>query len=147
MSSKFYTFFRNIAVGLAFAATLVLGACGTSSQTPVDKLDQAEESLASGDVAKAQQLADQLADDQTIGQLSTAELCRLSVLFMHLGEDNEANTALAARAIGAAFAADRDSTQTFIDALPIADQAEIMIVATLGAPLKVKDYTEEPDSI
>lgn len=109
--------------------------CGDRTESQAAPLSVAEAAFADGRYAKAQQIADSIAIGDTFADLDAEQLCRLSLLFMRLGEvsgEVEANTGLAARALEAAVARSSDSTALFIDGLPFDDRARLVLAEAVA---------------
>lgn len=87
----------------------------------------------------------------TFGKLNVSELCRLSLLFIRLGEksnDEQGNTAMATRALVAAYGLDSDSTSIYLHNVPVDDRARMAIVNALSnARVEGDSIIEEPDSL
>lgn len=111
-------------------------ACSScSTETKGSGIEDAEEAYTYGRLMRAQALCDSLLLGDQFGSLDTWDLCRLSLLFMRLGEyseEPEVNTAFAARCIRAAIERDSDSTRTYVQAMPVEDQARFMMLYTLS---------------
>lgn len=98
-------------------------------------IETAEEAYNYGRMVRAQALCDSLLLGDQFGTLDTWDLCRLSLLFMRLGENSgepEVNTAFAARCIRAAVSRDSDSTMIYVHAMPVEDQARIMMLYAIN---------------
>ncbi|MDE6196370.1 MAG: hypothetical protein K2F91_00715 [Muribaculaceae bacterium] len=113
---------------------LIQGCAGTGSD--VSPLEQAEHAVANGRYAVAQELCDSMILGDRFGSMSVEELCRLSLVFMRLSENNtsgeEANTAFAARSLQAAIAADADSALLFLKNVPVEDQARAALITAIS---------------
>lgn len=116
----------------------------TASQTTL--LADAELAYSQGHYDHAQIIADSIAAAGNLQRLNVDMLCRLSLLYMHLGErsDEEANIANAAKTLDAAALRDNDSTLAFIRALPVEDQARFMLVEAVSEGSK---HVLSPDSL
>ena len=83
--------------------------------------------------------------------MNATQLCRLSLLYTRLGDrstEDDANTAMATRALEAAFALDSDSTASFLNNVPVDDRARIVIINALtNARSDGDSIILEPDSI
>ncbi|MDE6464923.1 MAG: hypothetical protein K2L16_09895 [Muribaculaceae bacterium] len=124
---------KNILTTILIAAALT--ACTDAGKTPVSELGRAQEAYEEGRYARSQAICDSLIIGSEFSDLNVDELCRLSMLFMRLGEnagDEEVNTALATRCLSAAFMRDSDSTATVIRLMPSEDRARIMILSALN---------------
>lgn len=127
--------------------------CSGPSEAPVDLLDEAELAFEHGQFRQAQLLADSIIGDSRIEKLDVGNLCRLSLLFVRLGErsDEEANIVNAAKALDAAALRDNDSTATFIRELPVDDQARFVLVEAVSEGskhiLSLDSLFAEPDSL
>lgn len=118
-----------------FLAALVFAACSSAENTASNPLDRAEQDFENGRYAAAQRLADSIMLDAQLDSMPVDHLCRLSLLLMRLGEnanEEQANTAFAAKAINAAIARDSDSTATIMNAVDVDDRARAVIVVALS---------------
>ncbi len=105
------------------------------AETTDAHIESAEEAYSYGRMARAQSLCDSLFFGDEFGRLGIWELCRLSLLFMRLGEDSgepEANTAFAARCLKAAVTRDSDSTMIYVKAMPVEDRARLLLLHSLN---------------
>lgn len=130
------------------ALTLVAAAACTSGARDADasSLQKAEYAFSEGRYARSQAICDSLVLGNQFGRLNVDELCRLSMLFMRLGEQNGdegGTTAMATRCLSAAFARDSDSTVTIIRAMPSEDRSRAMLLAALNESAA----TASPDSL
>ena len=120
-----------IAVVVAAAA---MTACSYSPAPTGGALERAEQAFAEGRAVSAQAIADSIVLGSSFGDLDTEGLCRLSILFVHLGENaphEETNMAFAAHALKAAYMRDSAYTAQFVSALPVEDRPGIMIVTAI----------------
>lgn len=140
---------------LLWVALLILSAttaCTSTSRPPaMTNLETAENAYREGRYSRAQVICDSIALGSSFGGLDVDELCRLSMLFVHLGEQNGdegGTTAMAARCLSAAFGRDTDSTVAIIRALPPEDRSRAMLLAALteqATPGEVRDSIFIPD--
>lgn len=96
---------------------LIAMACSCGSKpSAVSQLSDAEMALEIGRINTAQQIADSLILGPDFAALDAEELCRLSLLYVRLSDENfpETNTYMAARALEAAFRRDSTATSNFI---------------------------------
>lgn len=118
------------------ALTLVAAACTSGrSDSGTSGIERAEHAFESGRYARSQAIADSLVLGTSFGRLNVDELCRLSMLFMRLGEQNGdegATTAMATRCLSAAFARDSDSTVAVIRDMPSEDRGRAMLLTALN---------------
>lgn len=122
-------------VSLIFLTACFATSCTESSAKQADPLAIAEEAFADGYYAKAQQIADSMVLGTSMSNMGASELCRLSLLFMRLGEvggEDNANIAFAARVLEAADRVDKDSTDAFIAALPVDDRARLVLAEAVA---------------
>lgn len=143
MKTAFYVAIVFIALGFCVSS------CSHDKDTKATPLESAEEAFAAGHYSQAQNIADSLMLGSSFDRLNVSELCRLSMLFTRLGEisaDEEANTAMAARALEAAFLLDSDSTASFVRNVPLDDRARVAIVTALSTA-RGDTLIEEPDSL
>ncbi len=108
---------------------------GDRSADPTEALDVAERAFAQGRYARAQSICDTLVMGSTFSSLDVDRLCRLSLLFMRLGEngsDEGVTTALATRCLSAAFLRDSDSTAMAIRAMSPDDRSRAMVLTALN---------------
>lgn len=135
---------------VSIALSVSLGSCSGGDNSNESAIADAEQAFGDGRYGAAMRMADSIIAD-TAAPLTVGELCRLSLLCTRLSEvqgDEQANTALAARALERAFALDSDSTTAFIRNVPVDDRARISIVRALAAPrIDADSLIEEPDSI
>lgn len=127
--------------------TLAAVSCrGSKDDYPA--LDKAEEAYAVGLYSEAQSIADSLML-KSPDMLGVNELCRISLLFARLGDNNgniDSNTAMAARALSAAFDLDSDSTVSYLGGIALDDRARMAIVAALTtAGCETDSFIVEPD--
>lgn len=122
-------FFVVISVILLILSTV---SC-TGGKDKYIALNKAEEAYATGLYSEAQSIADSIMFESSM-DLGVNELCRLSLLFARLGDNNgyvDSNTAMAARALSAAFALDSDSTANYLSGIALEDRASMAIVTAL----------------
>jgi len=114
-------------------------------------LDKAEDAYIRGFYNEAQSIADSLMIESNLNELGVNELCRISLLFARLGDNNgnvDTNTAMAARALSAAFALDSDSTVSYLSSVALDDRACMSIITALTTAGSDPDsLIEEPDSM
>lgn len=140
-------------VVLLFSMSWLAPSClkGTASQASL--LADAELAYNQGHYDRAQLIADSIAATGDLQRLNVDMLCRLSLLYMHLGErsDEEANIANAAKTLDAAALRDNDSTLAFIRSLPVEDQARFVLVEAVSEGskhiLSPDSLFSEPDSL
>lgn len=96
-------------------------------------LSDAEQEYLQGRYTAAQKLADSISAGD-MNSLSVEDLCRLSLLYVRLGErsDEESNMAGATRALDAAAMRDNDSTMAFIESLSVEDRAGLKLVEAVA---------------
>ncbi|MCM1441672.1 MAG: hypothetical protein NC131_21055 [Roseburia sp.] len=132
---------------------LLLAACTPDRHAAgVSDLDIAEAAYADGRYASAQNICDSLVLGSSFGSLNVSELCRLSMLFMHLGEnsgDEGATTAMATRCLSEALAIDPDSTMAIIRQMPSDDRGRAIVLTALyeSAQTAGDSLMIHPDSI
>jgi len=134
---------------LVFSCALLLAAFACSDRgkaSSLSMLGTAEDALALGNVGVAQQVADSIAAADDFGGLDVDGLCRLSLLLMRLAETNvdAGNTAMAARALEAAFMRDSDSTAVFIGNVPYDMRAAVVVAAALAG---ARNHPLDSDSL
>lgn len=127
------SFFIIFAATVTTAACLLQGCRGDSvMQSP---LAQAEHDFENGRYAAAQTICDSLAPKCDSTDMPVSELCRLSLLFMKLGDyagDIDTNTAQAARTLMIAIDRNADSTLHFLNSVPVEDQARVAILTAIN---------------
>ncbi len=108
--------------------------CSKNNVSHATLLADAEMAYSQGHYDNAQLIADSITAAGVLERMNVDMLCRLSLLYMHLGErfDEEANIANAAKTLDAAAARDNDSTIVFIRALPVEDQARFVLVEAVS---------------
>ncbi|MDE6158050.1 MAG: hypothetical protein K2K22_04775 [Muribaculaceae bacterium] len=124
---------------IIFAAAMMTAAClmqacrgDVATQSP---LEQAEQAFENGRYSTAQIICDSLAPKDGHSNASVSELCRLSLLFMKLGDysgDIDTNTAQAARTLMMAIERNADSTLVFLNTVPVEDQARVAILTAIN---------------
>ena len=122
-----------------YVATLLIfltaiASCTTRGDSGMTAVEVAERAFDEHRYAKAQNIADSIMLGSTFSRLNATELCRLSLLFTRLSEKStnaEANTAMATRALEAAFRLDSDSTTLYIHTVPLDDRAQMAIINAL----------------
>lgn len=118
---------------------------GCQGNSAYSTLDKAEQSYRDGRYALAQQLCDSIVLGERADSMSTAELCRLSLLFMRLADtagDIDANTAFAARTLKAALNRNADSTLMFVSSVPVEDQARLAILTAINEAQSAPEITD-----
>lgn len=108
--------------------------CGNKAVEEATPLERAEMSLGSGRPAAAQRIADSIMLSEAPRAMNIDQLCRLSLLYMHLcdySSEEEPNIAMAAHALTAAFERDSDSTAMVIRNVANDDRARMAIVLGL----------------
>ena len=132
------TFFLLLFFGLAVS-------CSRSAESRASLLEDAELAYGTGHFDDARQIVDSISAG-TLQNFDVSTLCRLSLLYVRLGErsDEEVNFANAARAIEAAALRDNDSTMTFFRSLPVEDQARFRLVEAISEGSK---HILSPDSL
>lgn len=139
------------ALYLVIPVLLLLPACARHAGQQQEPLEIAETAYSEGRYSTAQNIADSIMLGTTFGKLNVSELCRLSLLFIRLGEksnDEQGNTAMATRALVAAYGLDSDSTSIYLHNVPVDDRARMAIVNALSnAQAKGDSIIEEPDSL
>lgn len=136
----------SLRLSIAALGAAMLAACGTGAQS--DRIDAAEQSLQSGDMAAARRGVEQV----DTAELSAAELCRLAVVYAAVSEDgtgNEADVAMAARCIRRAIARDSAAVDSFIRVMPVDQRPLMALVVQLCSTPDAGDIRpyEEPDSL
>lgn len=130
----------------AVAASAALAACSHSGRTPSGPLERAEAAYAEGRYVKAQALADSIVLGDAFSALNADGLCRLSILFVRLGENSgqeDANTAFAVHSLRAAGRLDSAYTARFVAGLPVDDRSGMIIVTAL---VEAADNPAIPDT-
>ncbi len=97
---------------------LMMASCSDNS---IDKnIDAAENALANNDVVLAQKICNSIAEKDSLNDLSTTQLCRLSILFIELAErgDDGSNVGVAANCYHRAISQHRDSALSYYQSLP-----------------------------
>lgn len=126
-----------LTTALAAAALLALAAsaCDNSAKGSSDRLSLAEQAFNADKLEAAQRMADSLLLASDLSEMSVAELCRLSTLFMRLsdaGTEQEINTAYAAHTLAEAYRRDPDSTAQIIAASPVDDRAAMALITAIN---------------
>ncbi|MCM1067382.1 MAG: hypothetical protein NC418_07410 [Muribaculaceae bacterium] len=122
-----------LAAGILMCAAAIQACSHPDSKLP--PLARAEQAYADSRYSQAQLLCDSLILSPQYSELSVDELCRLSLLFMRLGDsagDIDANTAFAARTLKSAIERDADSTLLFLNTVPVEDQARVAILTAIN---------------
>lgn len=122
-------------LSLAAVAALALTCSCTDRGSSGDVLDAAEEAYACGQKPAARAITDSLVAHTDLNSMSARQLCRLSVLMVHLGDseaDEEERTAMAALTLKAATAADSDTVAAFIETLDNDDRARMVILTAIN---------------
>ncbi len=129
----------------------LISSCTPQKTDDICAIDTAEEAFADGRYAKAQKIADSIMIGSSFSTMNATQLCRLSLLYTRLVDrstEDDANTAMATRALEAAFALDSDSTASFLNNVPVDDRARIVIINALtNARSDGDSIILEPDSI
>lgn len=145
MKTAFYVVIAFIALFLSAVS------CTGNSKNKYLALDKAEEAYARGVYQESQSIVDSLMLKSDLAEFGVDELCRMSLLFAHLGDGNgnvDINTAMAARALSAAFALDSDSTISYISRVSLDDRAYMAIIIALTTAGSDPDsLIVEPDSM
>lgn len=124
---------------------IMLQACGTS--TPAASVEQAEDALANGHYEAAQTICDNLVGSPDYEKLTIDELCRLSIVYVKLGENTDntdANIVAAARSMQKASDRDADSTALFIDAVSVEDRARVALITAIN---EARNALLSPDTL
>ncbi|MCM1519766.1 MAG: hypothetical protein NC098_03170 [Lachnoclostridium sp.] len=133
----------------AFAFAAALTACSTSDHAVNDRIAEAEAALNAGDFVKAQSLSETVSGD--LSSLTVRQLCRLSLLYIKIGEntENEDDIDLAARCYREAFELDTDSAVLIYAECPVQDITYVMTLTALVRDAESVDSfpDEMPDSL
>lgn len=101
----------------------------------ISPIETAEVAYANGNYVDAQELCNDLSGDETTARMSVEELCRLSLLLVHLsevnGEDDD-NAATAARLMETAINRSADSTAIFLANAPVEDRAALALISAIN---------------
>lgn len=127
---------KKIANYLLLTIFVVLAySCGNGDRpSALSQLDEAEEALEIGHMPTAQQIADSLMLGDGFGTLDAAGLCRLTMLYVRLADENfpETNTSMAARALDAAYRLDSAATNDYIyNQMPPEQRPAVALVAAI----------------
>lgn len=115
-------------------AAAALTACTPTTSRTTGPIDRAEAACADGRYVTAQAIADSIVLGNTFSTLGADDLCRLSLIFVHLGENStqeDANMAFAAHSLRAARSLDSVAADRFIEGLPVADRSGMLIVSAI----------------
>lgn len=129
--------------------SIMLSACSTSA--PVDTISEAEAAIASGDYRSARSV-EQLVSDTTI-DLSPSELCRISLIYMHLAENNKTHydedVAVAAQCYLKALQLNRDSVEIFTRTMSVSELPAMNtlneLAAAITSPVNLSDSISNYD--
>lgn len=137
---------KSVKILLFASLTYFCAACGGTGASG-SAIEQAQEAVHRGNYSLAQALCDSIVASGRDRDMSTADLCQLSLLYMRLSENTRDigdNTAMAARTLQAAMERDADSTLIFVNTIPVEDQAR---VALLLAITEAHRTPVSPDSL
>lgn len=131
-------------------SVLLLAACSGVGES--DKISHAELSIMEGDYTEAQDVCDNLLKNRPMNAFTVNELCRLSIVYMRLSENHNAddNVATAIQCYRTAMRLDPDSVVSYFMNVPIED---VQYEATLKSIAKSLDCPvgsigcEIPDSV
>lgn len=119
---------------IIFLGGIALQSCIKNSDN-ISPIETAEVAYANGKYVDAQELCNDLANEESSARMSVDELCRLSLLLIHLsevnGEDDD-NAATAARLIETAINRSADSTATFLANAPVEDRATLALISAIS---------------
>lgn len=108
-----------------FLAVAAVTACSGKSNVD-DSISETEVALDNGDFTAGAKMADRLAEDTDTADLTVSQLCRLGMIHAILADndvDADANMAAAVLYFSRAYERDADSTNMFVDRLPLASQS------------------------
>lgn len=113
--------FRKFKIGAAVAAILLTAACSQITREEIEtSLREAEMSVASGDMEVATSVGRHLMSDDNVKHLSATDLARLSVMYMQMADNGNAdeNTDVASDLYNKAMAVSADSVSAYFQSLP-----------------------------
>lgn len=122
---------RHILLFITLLGIVAVAGCGNSSDAG-QQLRDAELALAEGDMTAARSVADKMLGPSSLQGLSAIQLARLSMVYMHMAEEENDNTALVATAgdlYRRACRANADSAEAYYSSLSAADE---MLAAQLS---------------
>lgn len=127
----------------------MLPACGSSA--PADTISEAEAAISSGDYRSARSV-EHLVSDTTI-DLSPSELCRISLIYMHLAENNKTHydedVAVAAQCYLKALQLNRDSVESFTQTMSVSELPAMNtlneLAAAITSPVNLSDSIANDD--
>lgn len=141
--------FKILMFTAVFAIVAALSGCSSSDHAVNDRISEAETALISGDYAKAQSLGETVSGD--LKALTVRQLCRLSLLYIKIGEntENEDDIDLATRCYREAFELDTDSAVLIYAECPVQDITYVMTLTALVRDAdNIDSFPDEmPDSL
>lgn len=137
----------------AVAAALTIASC-SGGRSAADQLREADLAIAEGDMTAARSVANRLLGASSAdANLSARELAHLSIIYMHMAEEENDNTALVATAADLyrrAFRENSDSARAYYSSLSADNEATATllhhIVAATDSATVIPDDIH-PDSI
>lgn len=132
------------------APLCIMAACGSTADAATDQLASADEAMAAGDYAQAQEIIDVLIKKDYKG-LSEENLGRMAVMLMRLSEHSRSdeNIAEATECYRAAAALSTDSLHAFTSTLTPEELANFFLVKRIASgidnpvDLTAEEFTEE----
>ena len=113
-------------------SALILTSCSFDN---VDQnIEAAEFSLSNNDYSEASEICHKIAVRDSLNDLTTSQLCRLSIIYMRLSEnrDEDVNVAMATRCFHMAMEQDSLEASVLYNDMPIDDQHWIHFLAEMN---------------
>ncbi len=125
-------------IGIVMLIVLI-SACAT--KTLEQEFGEVETLIETGNYENAKDICDRVLEKDSLTNFSVKDLCRLSVLYMKLMEQNEEddNLILAEQCYRQAIACDSDSAVLYYSILPIDDAQYVALLHALVCGIKEVD--------
>ncbi len=120
---------------LSLFITLLAGSC--SDDRIGESLDSADSAMDNNDFDMAQKICNSVSDRDSLADLNTVQLCRLSILYMQLAEhgDEDVNVAWAMKCYHKAMSEQSDSAQAYYGSLPVERVKFVHMMSSLNRSL------------
>lgn len=125
MKNDSMKYFKLLAVTVFCTCALLSISCHEASVDPDRAIADASAQADAGNYADAVEACDNLLAKSDTSSLGATRLCKIAMIYLAAADkdvNNDANTAMALRCLEYAYGTNADSTQFFLDKLPM-DQA------------------------
>lgn len=139
---------KNLLITLIIAIASLAAISCTGERRASDDLREAEMAIADGDMTVARSVADRLLGSVDPDSLSARELARLSIVYMHMAEEENDNTTLVATAADLYRQACRENPDSAAEYYNSLDPAEEALASRLHHIVVATDSaTTIPDDL